>query len=142
MASAYDPSAQYEIKTWDELYRADPVRDLMARIYQPQGSGPFPVLLDVHGGAWNDQDRTVNALVDTQLAASGILVVAIDLRLASEAPYPASVQDVHFGIRWTKSKAREWNGDPDTFGALGSSSGGHVIELIAMRPPTGCPPGR
>ena len=49
---------------------------------------------------WNDQDRTSNALVDQILAASGVLVVAIDLRLASEAPYPASVADTNYGIRW------------------------------------------
>jgi acetyl esterase len=106
----------------------------MARIYQPQGEGPFPVLLDVHGGAWNDQDRTANAPVDERLAASGILVVAIDVRLAREAPYPGSVADVNYGIRWLKAKAREWNGEPETLGALGSSSGGHVLELCAMRP--------
>ena len=61
-------------------------------------------------------------------------MVAIDVRLASEAPYPAAVADVNFGIRWIKSKAREWNGDPTSLGALGSSSGGHGIELCAMRP--------
>ena len=44
MAIAYDPSAQYEIKMCDVEYRRDPVRTLMARIYQPQGDGPFPVL--------------------------------------------------------------------------------------------------
>ncbi len=64
MAAVYNPSAQYEVKSWDVEYRQDPVRTLMARIYQPQGSDHFPVLLDVHGGAWNDQDRTANALVD------------------------------------------------------------------------------
>jgi acetyl esterase len=110
------------------------VRTLMARVYQPQGEGPFPALLDVHGGAWNDQDRTANAPVDERLAASGILVVAIDVRLAREAPYPGSVADVNYGIRWLKAKAREWNGEPETLGALGSSSGGHVLELCAMRP--------
>jgi acetyl esterase/lipase len=88
----------------------------------------------VHGGAWNDQDRTANAPVDERLAASGILVVAIDVRLAKEAPYPASVADVNYGIRWLKSKAREWHGAPEMLGALGSSSGGHVIQLCAMRP--------
>jgi acetyl esterase len=134
MTVPYDPSQQYAIKVWDVEYRRDPVRTLMARIYQPQGKGPFPALLDVHGGAWNDQDRTANAPVDERLAASGLLVVAIDVRLAREAPYPASVADVHYGIRWLKSKAREWNGDPVTLGALGSSSGGHVLELCAMRP--------
>jgi acetyl esterase len=134
MTVAYDPLQHYTVKVWDVEYRGDPVRALMARIYQPQGDGPFPALLDVHGGAWNDQDRTANAPVDERLAASGLLVVAIDVRLASEAPYPASVADAHYGIRWLKSKAREWNGDPVTLGALGSSSGGHVLELCALRP--------
>jgi acetyl esterase/lipase len=134
MAVPYNPSNQYDIKVWDVEYRRDPVRTLLARVYQPQGQGPFPALLDVHGGAWNDQDRTANAPVDERLAASGILVVAIDVRLAREAPYPASVADAHYGIRWLKAKARQWNGDPETVGALGSSSGGHVIELCAMRP--------
>jgi acetyl esterase/lipase len=134
MTVSYDPSKRYEIKVWDLEYRRDPVRTLMTRIYQPQGEGPFPALLDVHGGAWNDQDRTANAPVDERLAASGILVVAIDVRLAREAPYPGSVADVNYGIRWLKAKAREWNGEPETLGALGSSSGGHVLELCAMRP--------
>lgn len=134
MAVTYDPAQQYAIRTWDVEYRRDPLRTLMARIYQPQGEGPFPVLLDVHGGAWNDQDRTANAPVDERLAASGLLVVAIDVRLAREAPYPGSVTDAHYAIRWLKAKARDWNGDPERLGALGSSSGGHVIELCAMRP--------
>ena len=72
--------------------------------------------------------------MDESLAASGLLVIAIDLRRAPEAPYPASVQDANYGVRWLKAKAREWNGDPASVGALGSSSGGHEIELCAMRP--------
>jgi acetyl esterase len=107
---------------------------ILAQPRDGSGDGAFPVLLDVHGGAWNDQDRTANAPVDERLAASGILVVAIDVRLAREAPYPGSVADVNYGIRWLKAKAREWNGEPETLGALGSSSGGHVLELCAMRP--------
>ncbi|HWP57795.1 MAG TPA: alpha/beta hydrolase [Candidatus Acidoferrales bacterium] len=134
MAVKYDPAKQYEIKVWDVEYRRDPVRTLMARIYQPQAPGPFPVLLDVHGGAWNGQDRTANAPVDERLAASGVLVVAIDLRWAKEAPYPASVADANYGVRWLKANARQWRGDPETLGALGSSSGGHVMQLCAMRP--------
>ncbi|MGE5305621.1 MAG: alpha/beta hydrolase [Alphaproteobacteria bacterium] len=134
MSTGYDPSDQYDISVWDVEFRHDPARTLMARIYQPRGEGPFPALLDLHGGAWNNQDRTANAAMDKRLAASGILVVAVDLRLAPEAPYPASVADANYGIRWLKAKAREWKGDPATVGALGSSSGGHVIELCAMRP--------
>jgi len=134
MPLTYNPAARYSLKVSDVEFRRTPKRTLLARVYQPQGAGPFPALLDLHGGAWFDKDRLANAPMDEALAASGILVVAIDLTLSPEAPYPASVQDANYGIRWLKSKAPEWKGDPATLGALGSSSGGHVIELCAMRP--------
>jgi acetyl esterase/lipase len=132
--SAYDPSARFEVKTWDVEFRRTPARTLMARVYQPQGPGPFPTLLDLHGGAWHDKDRFANVPMDQAAARSGVLVVAIDMRNSPEAPYPGSVQDGHYGVRWLKHKAREWKGDPENLGVLGSSSGGHVAELIAMRP--------
>ena len=134
MTAAYNPGDKFEIKVSDVEFRRAPARTLMARVYQPQGEGPFPTLLDLHGGAWNNQDRTANAPMDESLAGSGILVVAIDLTRAPEAPYPASVQDANYGVRWLKAKAREWNGDPASVAALGSSSGGHEVELCAMRP--------
>jgi acetyl esterase len=61
-------------------------------------------------------------------------VVAIDMTRASGAPYPACVQDANYGMRWLKLKAASWNGDPSKIGIYGSSSGGHVAELLAMRP--------
>ncbi|HMA80731.1 MAG TPA: alpha/beta hydrolase [Candidatus Binatia bacterium] len=134
MTTAYSPSNRFAIEVSDVEFRRAPTRTLTARVYQPQGDGPFPVLLDLHGGAWNNQDRTANAMMDEALAKSGILVVAIDLTRAPEAPYPASVQDANYGVRWLKHRAREWKGDPATIGALGSSSGGHEIELCAMKP--------
>ena len=107
---------------------------LMARIYQPKGPGPFPTILDLHGGAWNGKDRTAEEPMDRALAASGLLVVAIDMTLASEAPYPACVQDANYAARWLKANATRWNGDTSKIGVYGTSSGGHVAELIAMRP--------
>jgi acetyl esterase/lipase len=44
------------------------------------------------------------------------------------------VQDANYGVRWLKSKAASWNGDPSMIGVYGSSSGGHVAELLGMRP--------
>ena len=134
MTVAYNPTKKFDFKISETEFRRAPKRVLMARVYQPQGDGPFPVLLDLHGGAWNNKDRGANAMMDESLARSGILVVAIDLTRAPEAPYPSSVQDANYGVRWLKHKAREWNGAPETIGALGSSSGGHEIELCAMRP--------
>jgi acetyl esterase len=135
MKTAYDPAGKFELKVSDvEFRRATSGRMLMARIYQPQGVGAFPTLLDLHGGAWNNKDRMANEPMDRAVAASGVLVVAIDLTLAPEAPYPASVQDGNYGVRWLKSKAAEWNGDATHLGVLGSSSGGHVAELLGLRP--------
>ncbi len=134
MPAAYHPAAQFDIKIWEVEYRKTAKRTLMARIYQPQGPGPFPVLLDLHGGAWNNKDRMANAPMDEAAAKSGLLVVAIDMTLATEAPYPACVQDASYGIRWLKAKAIEWNGNAAPLGVLGSSSGGHVAQLLGMKP--------
>src|SRR6267142_3406420 len=135
MKAAYDPAGKFDIKVSEvEFRRAASGRMLMGRIYQPQGVGPFPTLLDLHGGAWNNKDRLANEPMDRAVAASGVLVVAIDMTLAPDAPYPASVQDANYGVRWLKSKAAEWNGDAASLGVLGSSSGGHIAELLGMRP--------
>jgi acetyl esterase/lipase len=134
-ATAYDPSATFDVTISDvEFRRTAAGRQLMARVYQPKGTGPFPTMLDLHGGAWNAKDRRAEEPMDRAIAASGVLVVAIDLTLAPEAPYPACVQDANYGVRWLKWKARSWNGDPSRIGIYGSSSGGHVAELLGMRP--------
>ncbi len=131
----YDPAARFEVEVSEVPFRKTAAgRQLLARIYQPKGAGPFPTLLDLHGGAWVRKDRSANEPMDRAIAASGVLVVAIDMTLAGEAPYPASIQDASYGVRWLKSKAPEWHGDATALGVLGSSTGGHIAELIAMRP--------
>jgi acetyl esterase len=131
----YDPKAKFDIDVSEVPFRRNEAgRQLMARLYRPRGPGPFPVLLDLHGGAWYRKDRTANEPMDRAIAASGMLVVAIDMTLAGEAPYPASVNDARHAVRWLKATAPEWNGNATQLGVLGSSSGGHVAQLIAMRP--------
>lgn len=134
-ASAYNPSARFDLIVSDvELRRNAAGRMLMARVYQPRGKGPFPAVLDLHGGAWTRKDRLAEEPMDRALASSGLLVVAVDLTLAAEAPYPACVQDANHAVRWLKANAARWNGDVSKLGVYGSSSGGHVAELLAMRP--------
>ena len=134
-APAYDPAAQFDLAVSEVEFRRNIAgRMLMARIYQPQGPGPFPTVLDLHGGAWNRKDRFAEEPMDRALAASGLLVVAVDLTVAPEAPYPACVQDANYAVRWLKTKAQTWNGDTAKIGVYGSSSGGHVAELLGMRP--------
>jgi len=134
-AAAYDPAAKFDLDVSEVEFRRNSAgRMLMARIYQPKGPGPFPTVLDLHGGAWNAKNRKAEEPMDRALAASGLLVVAVDMTLAPEAPYPACVQDANCAVRWLKQKAATWNGDTTKIGIYGSSSGGHVAELLAMRP--------
>ena len=132
---AYDPNAKFDLNVSEVEFRKNAQgRMLMARIYQPKGSGPFPTVLDLHGGAWNRKDRFAEEPMDRALAASGLLVVAVDMTLAPQAPYPACVQDANYAVRWLKTRAAGWNGDVARLGLYGSSSGGHVAELLALRP--------
>ena len=134
-APTYNPAAQLDLAVSEVEFRRNGAgRKLMARIYQPKGPGPFPTVLDLHGGAWNRKDRFAEEPMDRALAASGLLVVAIDMTLAPEAPYPACVQDANYAVRWLKTRAAGWNGDVARLGLYGSSSGGHVAELLALRP--------
>src|SRR4029453_354209 len=109
----YDPAAKFDVKVSEvEFRRTKAGRVLMARIYQPvsperpgREGGPFPTVLDLHGGAWNAKDRKAEEPMDRAIAGSGVLVVAIDMTLAPEAPYPACVQDANYGGRWFKWRA-------------------------------------
>src|SRR5258705_7176995 len=136
MKTAYDPAATFELKVSEvELRRTPGGRMLMARIYQPKGTGPFPTVLDLHGGAWNRKDRLAEEPMNRALGASGLLVVAIDMTVAPEAPYPACVRDANYAVRWLKANAGNWNGNASKVGVYGSSTGGHVAQLLAIRPP-------
>ena len=116
------------------VYQRSAGRARLARVYQPAGTGLFPAVLRVHGGAWNAKDRTDGQNTALDLAAAGIVIVSIDFRNAPEAPYPASLQDINYGIRWLKAHAGEFGSSAERVGAYGTSSGGHQILLAAIRP--------
>ena len=130
----YNPAARYDVEATDAVYLEHESGSLLATIYQPQGQGPFPGLLDVHGGRWFLNDRSNDYPMNSALAASGIVVVAIDFRLAPQHPYPAQIVDANYATRWIKAHARELNIDPASVGAMGCSSGGHTVALTGMRP--------
>lgn len=124
----------YEFVVKDIEYQRSGGKVRLARLYQPAGPGPFPAVVQVHGGAWNSKDRTDGQNTALDLSASGIVVLSIEFRNAPEAPYPASLQDINYGIRWLKAHAREFGSSPERVGLYGTSSGGHQVLLTALRP--------
>jgi acetyl esterase/lipase len=107
---------------------------LLARVFRPRGAGPFPAMVECHGGAWCASDRTTEKLRHQFMAAHGIVSIALDFRSGDTDPYPASVQDINYAVRWAKLNAGELKTRPDLVGLSGQSSGGHLAMLVAMRP--------
>jgi acetyl esterase/lipase len=122
----------YEVRTEEVEFCRHGGKPLLARLYRPEGQGPFPGVVEVHGGAWTLNDRTTNEPIDRPLAASGAVVMAIDFRMPPAAPYPASIEDINLATRWLKAHAEELG--VSRVGGLGTSSGGHQLMLSALRP--------
>jgi len=118
----------------DVEYQRQNGQPLLARLYQPIGPGPFPAVLEVHGGAWTSGDRFNNVAIAEALAADGIVVLSIDFRMPPQARYPDTIADVNLGVRWLKANSEKFNSRADLVGGLGSSSGGHMLLLSALRP--------
>jgi acetyl esterase len=109
-------------------------KPLLARVFKPRGEGPFPALVECHGGAWCMSDRMTEHLRHEYMASHGIVSIALDFRSGNEDPYPASAQDINYAVRWAKQNARELKTRPELIGISGQSSGGHLAMLVAMRP--------
>jgi acetyl esterase len=136
------------IRKWfaDRVAATPPVKDKVAkvedrkagnvpvRIYTPEGKGPFPVLLYLHGGGWvlgglDSHDDVCRSFC----RRAGVLVVSADYRLAPEARHPAAIQDAYAALRWTAERAAELGGRPDRLAVGGDSAGGNLAAALALR---------
>jgi acetyl esterase len=124
---------KYEFSTEDHEYLRHADRGLKLRVYRPHGGGPFPAVIDIHGGAWCNGDLNECKARDEVLAGSGLTAIAIDFRHADDG-YPTSLIDINYAIRWAKANAARLNIRPELVGLAGQSSGGHLAMLAAMRP--------
>ncbi len=106
---------------------------LRLRLLRPQGAGPFPLVVDLHGGAWTKGDLTECQTRDEILVQAGFATAALDFRHAGDG-YPTSLIDINYAIRWLKSQSGRLRIDPSRVGIVGQSSGGHLAMLSAMRP--------
>src|SRR5213593_1448948 len=124
----------YEFDVEDVEYLRHGDKPLLARLFRPRGTGPFPLIVELHGGAWCHGDRLNDTIINEPLAKSGVVVAALDFRMPPVAAYPASLADINYAIRWLKTRAAELSSRPDRVGILGVSSGAHQAMLLGMRP--------
>jgi len=109
---------------------------LLARIYTPMGTGPFPVLVYFHGGGWviadlDTYDGSCRALTN----AAQCIVVSVAYRLAPEYPFPAAPIDAVASTQWVQENAASFGGDPMRVAVGGESAGGNLaaVTTIAIR---------
>ncbi len=132
---AINAAATSAIDVEDVEYIRHGDKPLLARVFKPRGTGPFPLIVELHGGAWCRGDRLQDTALNETLAKSGMVVAALDFRMPpADAGYPASMADINYAIRFFKTRATEMGSRPDMVGALGISSGAHQAMLNAMRP--------
>lgn len=129
-----DQPATFDIRTEDVEYLRHDDGALCARMVLPVGEGPFPLVAEVHGGAWCRGSRLDEDALNQALARRGIAVAALDFRMPPRAAYPASLADIHYAMRWLKANAHRWHCRAERVGLMGFSSGGHQAVLLAMRP--------
>ncbi len=125
--------------TWmpDMTYSALPgFRPLKLDIYRPPSTKALPLVLYIHGGAWEGgHPRSGGTYADfpaelAKLAAKGYVVAAASYRLSGEARFPAAVQDVKTALRWLRVRASEYGIDPTRAVIWGASAGGHLAALV------------
>ena len=99
----------------------------------PEGTGPFPVAILVHGGGWGSGDKAkVHVPPTAALAKAGFTWFSIDYRLAPDHHWPACIDDVRAAIRWVKAHAAEYQGDPSRIALIGYSAGGQLVAFAAV----------
>ena len=112
------------------VYAERPGGSLKADIYVPDGKGPHPGVLVVHGGAWMTGRRTQLSGIARMLAEAGYTAVAISYLLAPKYPFPAQIEDCKSAVVWMRRQSAEYKIDPERIGGFGYSAGGHLVALL------------
>lgn len=117
----------------DEIGIPGPQGALMARIYRPTGSGPFPVCVYFHGGGW------VQGNLDSQDAAcrgiangADCVVVSVDYRHAPEHKFPTPAEDCYLATSWVAKHGEQLNIDPRRLAVVGMSAGANLAAAVTL----------
>ena len=101
-------------------------------LYVPDGSGPWPLVIGIHGGAFRAGSRSWELSNVPALIEQGYAFATVEYRLSGEVLFPAAVQDVKQATAYLRAHAAELNLDPSFFAAWGRSAGGHLSAMLGV----------
>jgi alpha-L-fucosidase 2 len=129
MAVAYTaslPAAALDQK--DVEYAHPGGKALLLDLHVPDGPGPFPAAILIHGGGFDQGSKSTNVRpLFEPLNNAGFAWFSIDYRLAPEAHFPQSIADVDSAIRWMKANASKYHVDASKIALIGESAGGLLV---------------
>lgn len=103
-------------------------------LHVPEGKGPFPTVIIVHGGGWvNGHKRTYVTPLFEPLTKAGFAWFTVNYRLAPKFQYPAALEDVQTAVKWVRDHAKEYKVDPKRIALMGESAGGHLVALVGAK---------
>jgi len=121
-------------KKLDVTYGIAAGEELKLDLSVPDGLGPFPVCILVHGGAFEKGDKQQQPKhLFAPLIEAGYAWVSINYRLAPKHKYPSSIEDVKTAVRWVKEHASEYRFDPERIVLIGESAGGYLVNMVGAK---------
>ena len=115
----------------DLVYASPGGRDLHLDLFLPKtGRGPFPAVVYIHGGGWQNGSKAAFRRQAAYMATKGFAGVCIQYRLSGEAKYPAALDDSKAAVEWVRANAAKYHINPNQIGAAGGSAGGHLVGLL------------
>jgi alpha-L-fucosidase 2 len=133
----WDPTLTYDLRYGANrkniIYAEAGGEKLLLDAHVPDADGKFPIAIIVHGDGWvaGDRRHEISEMFEP-LTKSNYLWFSIEYRLAPKNPWPACFDDVQTAIRWVKSHATEFKGDPNRVAIIGYSAGGHLVTLAGV----------
>ena len=102
-------------------------------VYRPTDrSGPLPVVVYIHGGAFRSLSKDTHWLMALAWARAGYVVFNLNYRLAPKHRYPAACEDIAVAWRWVHAHAADFGGDPERVVVTGESAGGNLTSVVAL----------
>lgn len=130
-ASAVEPKQEDGYQLYRNVpYSKSDDGEILLDAYIPDGKGPFPAILIVHGGAWQSGNKFQLSGYGRELVKRGYACFAINYRLAPKYKHPAQIDDCRTAVRWIRSHAKEYKVDPNRVGGIGYSAGAHLVSLL------------
>ena len=127
-----DTSTVVTTRTWTDVAYASTSASQKMDIYLPStGSGPFPTVIWIHGGAFKFGDKARPQSL-TALNTAGYAVVSVNYRLSGEAQWPAQLDDLKSIVTYLRTNASTYALDKTKFAAWGASAGGHLASMMGI----------